>query len=328
MARRCSLRKSATGIVLVLALALGCRNGGVPADTLLEGLKPQGLLNDYAGVLKPQERSALAKVLNDLEARTTAQLAVVTVGSLEGGQIDDFAVKLFNKWGIGQKGKDNGVLLLVAVKDRKARIEVGYGLEAILPDALAGRVLDEQLFPAFRQERYADGLLAAARRLAAIIARGEEAPKGVRGPRRVAATPAELGWALPLLLAVFVGMGAFFVGVGLGARVGFLMVWGAGFAGIPMTMAAAAAPGPAAIALGAFGLVMIALGFRTGRKHPRTFRQGGGRRSRRVATDHWIWGGTSTSSTGGGWRGGGFSSGGGGGFGGGSSGGGGASGGW
>jgi uncharacterized protein len=238
-------------------------------------------------------------------------------------------VKLFKRWGIGQKGKDNGVLLLVALKDRKARIEVGYGLEPVLPDALAGRVLDEELFPAFRKGRYADGLLAAARRIAGIIERNEPAPKGrIHGFPFGPEAPAWLGWALPLFLGVFVGLGAFFLGAGLGARVGFLIIWGMGFGGIPMGMAAAAAGRTAATGLGVFGFIMAVLGFTAGRSKPKSFRQGGSRRSRSLSTDHWVWGATSSRSSGGGWSGGGFSSGGGGGFGGGSSGGGGASGGW
>ena len=108
--------------------------------------------------------------------RTGAQFALVTLQSLEGGQIDDFTNKLFAKWGVGEKGKNNGVMLLVAIKDRKARVEVGYGLEPILPDALAGRVLDEQLFPAFKQQRYVRGLSQAVNRIAEIIERGEPAP--------------------------------------------------------------------------------------------------------------------------------------------------------
>src|SRR5207247_10289359 len=102
--------------------------------------------------------------------------------SLEGGQIDDFAVKLFARWGIGEKDKKTGVLRLVGMQDRKARIEVGYGLEPILPDALAGRILDEQLFPAFKQQRYADGLTAAVNRIVEIAERNEPAPADVRQP--------------------------------------------------------------------------------------------------------------------------------------------------
>ena len=114
---------------------------------------------------------------------------MVTLKSLEGGQIDDFAVKLYKRWGIGQKGKDNGVLLVVAIDDRKARIEVGYGLEPILPDALAGRVLNEQLFPAFRQKRYAEGLTAAVNRVAEIIERTSRAGGDARAGQHAGGVP-------------------------------------------------------------------------------------------------------------------------------------------
>jgi len=320
--------KAAAGLVFALALGRIAGAREFPGDALLSHLKPQGLLNDFASILDATQREAIATVLKDLEAKATAQLAVVTLDSLEGGQIDDFAVKLFKRWGIGQKGKDNGVLLLVALKDRKARIEVGYGLEPVLPDALAGRILDEELFPAFRKERYADGLLAAARRIAGIVERNEPARKGAEGFPWGPDAPAWLGWALPLFLGVFVGLGAFFLGAGLGARVAFLILWGAGFGGIPLGMAALASRA-AFTGLGLFGLALLALGFVTGRKNPKSFRQGGRRRSYGYSSSSaWIWGATSGRSSGGGWSSGGFSSGGGGGFGGGSSGGGGASGGW
>src|SRR5207248_7773233 len=138
-----------------------------------------------------------------------AQLAVVTLKSLQGGQIEDFAVKLFKQWGIGEKDRKNGILLLVAIDDRKARIEVGYGLEPILPDALAGRILNDQLFPAFKQKRYADGLTAAVDRIALIVEKNEPAPANLRRPR---------GQADPLttvsLLSLFVAAGSFILGAG------------------------------------------------------------------------------------------------------------------
>src|SRR6185437_11437725 len=87
----------------------------------------------------------------------------------------------FKQWGIGQKDQKNGILLLVAIQDRKARIEVGYGLEPILPDALAGRILNGQLFPAFKQQRYADGLTAAVNRIIEIMEKNEPAPANLRG---------------------------------------------------------------------------------------------------------------------------------------------------
>ncbi len=147
----------------------------IPSDALLQGLKPRGFVNDYAGILNPVQRAALENRTVQLRQKTGAQFVVVIVKSLEGGQIDDFTSKLFSRWGVGEKGKNNGLMLLVALEDRKARIEAGYGLEPILPDALAGRVIDEQLFPAFQRQQYATGLEAAVSRIAQIIERGEPA---------------------------------------------------------------------------------------------------------------------------------------------------------
>src|SRR5215213_4652884 len=100
----------------------------IPADKLLQSLRPAADVNDYAGILSPAEKTALEQRCRQLRDKNGAQLAVVVLQSLQGGQIDDFAVKLFKQWGIGQQGKNNGILLLVALDDRKARIEVGYGL--------------------------------------------------------------------------------------------------------------------------------------------------------------------------------------------------------
>lgn len=159
--------------IVAACLEAAAAQAAIPSDALLQRLEPQGYVNDFAELLAPADRAAIEQRLAELQQKTSAEFALVTLKSLEGGQIDDFANKLFKKWGVGKKGKDNGVLLLVAVEDRKARVEVGYGLEPILPDALAGRVLDEQLFPAFKQQRDGQGLTAAVNRIAEIIERGE-----------------------------------------------------------------------------------------------------------------------------------------------------------
>src|SRR6478672_5253052 len=188
------MRLAAVACLIIGAfLATAMAQEELPTDRLLRSLQPSADVNDFAGVLKPAEREALEQRCKALREKTGAQLAVVTLKSLEGGQIDDFAVKLFKRWGIGDKEKKNGILLLVAIQDRKARIEVGYGLEPILPDALAGRILNEQLFPAFRQQRYADGLTAAVNRIAEIVERNEPAPQNLRGP---AAKPAAANTAM------------------------------------------------------------------------------------------------------------------------------------
>jgi len=302
--------------------------GVIPSDALLQKLEPQGLLSDFAGVLKPDEHAAILGRLKDLRQKTGAQFAVVTLKTLEGGQIDDFANKLFAKWGIGEKKKDNGILLLVAMQDRKARIEVGYGLEPILPDALAGRVLDEQLFPAFKRQHYAEGLTQAVSRVAEIVERNEPAPAEVREGAKTgsAATGEAFG---VLFLSLFVVIGALALGAGIGGRAGFFVLWGLLFGGIPTVMSwgisAAAGWGLwVPITVTGLGLVMAATGWYVARKRP-TWR---GFRSDTSGSDGaWTWGGGASGSSGdsgGSWGGGGGDSG----FGGGSSGGGGASGSW
>lgn len=146
----------ATSLLAWLCLWTACATAqdGIPTDRLLRSLRPAADVNDFAGVLTPAQKESLEARCRQLREKTGAELAVVTLKSLEGEQIDDFAAGLFKQWGIGQKDRDNGVLLLVALDDRKARIEVGYGLEEILPDALAGRVLGEQLFPAFKRHQF------------------------------------------------------------------------------------------------------------------------------------------------------------------------------
>lgn len=298
----------------------------IPADALLERLKPDGFVNDFAGILSPAQRQAMEQSVRDLQQKTGVQVAVVTLESLEGGQIDDFAAKLFRRWGIGQTDKNNGVLVLVALKDRKARIEVGYGLEPILPDALAGRVLDEELFPAFRQGRHAEGLERGVRRVAEIITRNEPAPKTLPSTASGRKTDWLEATFITLFLSVFVGIGFLLVGSGLGSKQVSIIFFGAFFGGIPLLIGAGFATGGTIVPLVALGCVACVaglVGVWTGLRERKSFRSGGKRRS----ASGWTWGASGGS---GGWSssGGGFSSGGGGGFGGGSSGGGGASGSW
>lgn len=111
-----------------------------------------------AGLLSDTEREQLEQKLLGYEDSTSTQIAVVTVSSLEDYPVEQFAVELALKWGIGQKGKNNGVLLLIAPKERKMTIQTGYGIEARLPDVLTARIIDEDLRPAFRQEAYYEGI--------------------------------------------------------------------------------------------------------------------------------------------------------------------------
>ena len=118
----------------------------------------QGFVNDYAGLLSPAVKTQLDAKLSQLEKDTTAEVAVVTVKSLEGDDVDDYAVRLFEKWKIGKKDKNNGVLFLVALDERKMRIEVGYGLEPVITDGRAGRIRDDDVTPKFKQNDYDGGI--------------------------------------------------------------------------------------------------------------------------------------------------------------------------
>ena len=131
---------------------------------------PTGYVNDFAQVIDAASKERMELLCQELESKTGSQLAVVTVTSLEGEPVEDYAVKLFQKWGIGKKEKSNGLLVLVAIQDRRSRIEVGYGLEGVITDGYAGEVLRD-LQPYFRSSQYGPGLAAAVSELAGRIAR-------------------------------------------------------------------------------------------------------------------------------------------------------------
>ena len=298
-----------------------------PSDTLLESLHATADVNDFAGILAPAERAALEGRCRELRKKNGAQFAVVILKSLEGGEINDFTNKLFKQWGVGDKDRKDGLMLLVAMQDRKARLEVGYGLEPIIPDALAGRILDENLFPAFKQQRYAAGLQAAVNRAAELVERGEPAPPEAR---RRAGIPFGQQLMITLFLSLFVAIGSFMLGAAIGAKVGPLIFFGLLFGGIPYGMGWFMGSPLAPLVHTPLGIALLVLGLRVGRKSPKSFRGGkGGSGTGGSDWSSWNWGGSSGTSWGGSssWSGGGFSSDWGG-FGGGSSGGGGASGGW
>lgn len=135
---------------LVLAvLALAVPGGGVAlADPTFPALT--GRVVDDAHVLSPQTQASLTAKLAALEAKNGDQLVVVTLPSLQGYPIEDYGYQLGRAWGIGQKGKDNGALLIVAPSERKVRIEVGYGLEPVLTDAVTSLILQRSVLPKFR----------------------------------------------------------------------------------------------------------------------------------------------------------------------------------
>ena len=117
-----------------------------------------GRIVDNAEILSPETRRALEEKLAAHERATTNQVVVLTLGSLEGESIEDFAVRVFEQWKLGQAGRDNGVLVIIAPAERRMRIEVGYGLEGTLTDLQAARIIRDRMGPPFRDGRYDDGV--------------------------------------------------------------------------------------------------------------------------------------------------------------------------
>ena len=138
-------------------------------------------VQDYAGALSPQTRQALNAIGQDLDNKTTAQVAVVTVKTLDGQPIDEYGLTLLRQWGLGNKEKNNGALILVAIDDRQSRIEVGYGLEGVLPDGLTGRIQDQQMLPYFKQGQYEKGIVQGYLTVATTVAKSYDVKlEGVR----------------------------------------------------------------------------------------------------------------------------------------------------
>src|ERR1035441_138397 len=122
-----------------------------------KGLRPDGYVSDFAGVMDPASKAQLEAYCAAVERATGAQMALVTVATLEGEPVEDAANAIFRNFGVGLKNSSEGVMLLLAIGERRSRLEVGYGLEAVLPDARAGDILRE-MSPALRDGRYGEAM--------------------------------------------------------------------------------------------------------------------------------------------------------------------------
>jgi uncharacterized protein len=166
-------------------------------------LKPQGYVSDFARVIDPASKAQLENYCATVERATGAQMALVTIQSLEGEPIEDVANTVFRAWGVGQKGKNEGILLLLAIGDRRNRLEIGYGLEPILPDGLSGSVLRE-MRPALREARYGEAMMAAAETIGATIAKSKNVSLTAQLPRRMRPTSDDsIPWPIIIFGAIF-----------------------------------------------------------------------------------------------------------------------------
>lgn len=120
--------------------------------------EPAGWVNDFAGVISPEYRDRISALIQELEEKTSSEVAVVTIDSVAPYDEKTYARALFDNWKPGKKGKDNGVLVLLAIKERRWRIEVGYGLEGTLPDGLCGEIGRKYMVPYFKEAKFGEGL--------------------------------------------------------------------------------------------------------------------------------------------------------------------------
>ena len=206
-----------------------------------KALKPEGYVSDFAHVVDPQSKAALEQYAGRVEQVTGAQMALVTLRTLEGEPIDDVANTMYRDWGVGQKGKNEGILLLLVVGDRRSRLEVGYGLEPILPDGFDGSVLRD-MRPALRQGQYGEAMMAAAETIGSTIAKAKNVSLDAQLPRRMRrSAPDSIPWPAIIIFLVFVfwllragrggrgGGGGFWTGLLLGNLMGRGL--GGGFGG-------------------------------------------------------------------------------------------------
>ena len=150
-------------IVLLLLLI-------APVIALAQVPQPTGWVNDFAQILSPDYNIKLTSLIEELEAKTSAEIFVVTVQSIAPYDEKEYARMLFDNWKPGKKGKDNGVLVLVAVKERRWRIETGYGVEGILPDGLCGEIGRNYMVPYLKDGNYSQGIYNGVGAIAKVIA--------------------------------------------------------------------------------------------------------------------------------------------------------------
>ncbi|MCX6559998.1 MAG: TPM domain-containing protein [Candidatus Aminicenantes bacterium] len=163
----------AAGLVLIACFSLPAaeKPENIPNPLAASGL----FVGDNAGILGSEYAALIDSICRRLKEATTVELAVITVRDLGGTTVEDFADRLFRRFGIGVKGKDNGVLILCSAGDRDVRIEVGYGLEAVLTDAVSSRLLDEEAGPFLAKNEFGRGLYALTKAAAGKIAGAQNA---------------------------------------------------------------------------------------------------------------------------------------------------------
>ena len=197
------LRRAILPVIAWICLICACAAQSLSFPALT------GRVVDEAGLLDAAARTALTESLAELEQKTTDQLVVVTLKSLQGTSIEDYGYQLGRRWQIGQKDKNNGVLLIVAPNERKVRIEVGYGLEGTLTDAITKLIIESSILPRFKVADYPGGIKRGVEDIIQVLS-GDAEEWQNRAAQRFSpdnAQPAPNGAIWPAIVAVLVGVG-------------------------------------------------------------------------------------------------------------------------
>jgi uncharacterized protein len=175
-------KNSALKIIVVLLFALALLVFAFAASAADPAFpKPAGAINDFAGVISETYKDPMENIARDVLDKTGTALVVAVVPSIGEDDPNDYANRLYQAWGIGKKGEDKGVLIFLTVKERRVRIETGYGVEGILPDGLTGEILDKYAVPSFRAGDYGRGLYETLSAVAVIVAKDAGVTIGAGG---------------------------------------------------------------------------------------------------------------------------------------------------
>jgi len=228
------LRRAAGGLfaAFMLLCALAAAGGTAWADPSFPPLT--GRVVDQAQLLSPQQEQTLTTQLEALEQSTGRQLVVATIPDLQGYEIADYGYQLGRHWGIGRKDVNDGALLIVAPKERKVRIEVGYGLEPVLTDALSSIIIQQKILPAFRNGDMAGGIVAGTDAIIAQLrlpddqaqAQNQKAQQALASRKQNSAAPTVIFWIVVAMIILFVVLPGRRRGRGVAP-----IIWGPGIGG-------------------------------------------------------------------------------------------------
>ena len=226
--------------------------------------KATGRINDFANVIDAATEADIDRRLDQLEQQTSSEIAVATVESLNGMSVEEYANRLFKEWGVGQAKQDNGVLVVVAPNEREMRIEVGYGLEGVLPDGLAGQIIREEFTPRFRDGDYSGGIRNGVGRVLEVVEKHQ-----VLTPEEIAKLNQDAGvtqpyWIMIPFFGLFVTIGFGMMGLGLRTKTIFPILFGSLFGGMPLLMSMLFMFRVSLFTLAPWAVFMLLTGYRLG----------------------------------------------------------------